>query len=185
MNRLQPARGRLLIAEPLMLDPFFKRTVVILCEFNPEGAFGFILNKYVDIDLNELVEDFPSFDGRLSLGGPVERDNLFYMHTLGDKMEGSFKITDDLFMGGNLDDLKSLLLTGQASASDVRFFVGYAGWDADQIASEMGVNSWIIGDANLIDPMDTEVEGLWEQVLNKMGGDFSLLTTFPEDPSLN
>ena len=185
LNKLKPERGRIMIAEPLMLDPFFKRAVVLLCEHSDGGSFGFILNKFVDVDFNELVEDFPSFEGRISLGGPVQQDNLFYIHTLGADISASFEILPGLFMGGNLDDLKSKILTGQADSRCVRFFVGYCGWGDGQLGAEMDVNSWIITNTDLIDPLNTSSDDLWEETLKKMGRDFSYLTNFPEDPSLN
>ncbi len=185
INQTAPDKGHLLIAEPLLQDPFFKRSVILLCEHNDEGSFGFVLNKYTDMEVNELFDAFPTFDGSVCIGGPVEHNNLFYIHHLGEDLEGSIPIGEKLYMGGNFEDLKTLILAGKATSDNLRFFIGYSGWEAEQLAEEMHVNSWIVAPNTIIDPMDTSDDALWESTLKKMGKKYEILTNFPEDPSLN
>ena len=186
INEQPPAKGKLLLAEPLLLDPFFKRSVVLLCEHNEDGSLGFILNKYVDLPVDEVVEGLPQFEGQISLGGPVEKDNLFYLHQHGADVEGSHEIIPGLHMGGNYEDIKSLILAGKASAKTLRFFIGYSGWSTQQLDEEMNENSWIVGNLKDIPTlMRTDIDDLWERTLKSMGGKFEMLTHFPEDPSLN
>ena len=97
-----PERGSVLLSEPFIEDPFFKRTVVLLCEHNEEGSFGFVLNNYIDIELDQIVDEFPHLPYSISVGGPVKNTNLFYIHTLGDLipesvmvMEGCLLYTSD------------------------------------------------------------------------------------------
>ena len=63
--------GQVLIAEPFMVDPYFKRSVVLLCEHHNEGTVGFILNKNIDMKINDLMSDFPEFEADVFYGGPV------------------------------------------------------------------------------------------------------------------
>ena len=74
--------GQLLLAEPFMADPYFKRAVVLLCEHGPGGSIGFILNKVIDMPLNELMSDFPEFESEVYYGGPVQTDTLHYIHNV-------------------------------------------------------------------------------------------------------
>jgi putative transcriptional regulator len=186
LNKIKPAKGRLLISEPLSTDLFFKRTVVLLCEHNEEGSFGFVINRYIDVEVNDVVDDFPTFDGRVSVGGPVQRDNLFYIHTLGDALDNSIEISDGLFMGGDFDTIKALVLSGKLKTSEIRFFVGYSGWEAGQLLNEMKENAWIVGRVNVEMVMDPEgTEAVWSETLKKMGKHYEMLSNFPEDPSLN
>lgn len=185
INEMDPKKGCLLIAEPLLLDPFFKRTVVFVCEHNEQGTMGFILNKYLDVDFNSLRDDLPTFDGAVAVGGPVQGDNLFYLHTLGDRVEGSVEVAPGIYMGGSYEDIQNLILGGVATSENVRFFIGYSGWGSDQLQEEMGVNSWIVADHTMVDIMNTDDEKLWENTLKKMGKKYEILTHFPEDPSMN
>ena len=103
-NSEKPSKGKVLISEPFLDDPYFKRVVIVLCEHNDEGTFGFVLNNYIDnIELTEMIIDFPEFDTKVSIGGPVSTSNIFYLHTRGDIIPNSQEITKDLFFGGDYD----------------------------------------------------------------------------------
>jgi len=184
-NKLPPKKGRLLVSEPFLADPYFKRTVVLLCEHNAEGSFGFILNKFIDVSVNDLVDDLPKISTRISMGGPVQSGNLYYIHTLGEQLEGSIEIVNGIYMGGSFESLKLLMRSGDVKKSQVRFFVGYAGWGQDQLKDEMTERSWLVtkGDAKTI--MDIKSDDVWRHTLESMGDEFALLANFPEDPSLN
>merc|ERR1712065_46093 len=92
----------ILISEPFLLDYYFKRSVVLLCDHSDEGSFGVIMNKPLSVKLNEVVKDFPDFAAPIYLGGPVQNDSLFFLHTIGDKIEGSVEVINGLFWGGDL-----------------------------------------------------------------------------------
>lgn len=184
-NKLPPQKGRLLISEPFLADPYFRRTVVLLCEHNEEGSFGFILNKFIDVGVNELIEDLPQLGSRVSMGGPVQSGNLYYIHTLGQKIEGSVEIVKGVYMGGSFDMLKILLKSGTIKKGMIRFFVGYAGWGHDQLAEEMKERSWLVTPADPKALMDSKKDDLWRQTLLDMGEEYAMLANFPEDPSLN
>lgn len=184
-NKLAPQKGRLLISEPFLSDPYFRRSVVLLCEHNDEGSFGFVLNRFIDVSVNELIEDLPKFESRISMGGPVQSENLYYIHTLGEKIEGSVEIVKGIFMGGSFDMLKILLKSGTISNGMIRFFVGYAGWGQDQLADEMKERSWLVTPADPKALMDSKNDDLWRQTLLNMGEEYAMLANFPEDPSLN
>ena len=184
-NDLLPARGRILLSEPFMGDYYFGRAVVLLAEHNEEGSFGVIMNKPVTAKFNEVMKDFPEFDAPIYLGGPVETDSLFYIHTKGDQLEGATEIVEGLFWGGDIEALKELILIKRIETNDIRFFIGYSGWAADQLSTELKRNSWVITRASrqkifTLDPMS-----MWEKLLDKMGDTYQYWTKFPIDPTMN
>lgn len=185
LNKIDPAKGTVLISEPLLADQYFKRSVVLLCDHNEEGSFGFVLNKYVDFDLSEVVEGLPDIKTKISIGGPVQTNNLYYIHTVGQAIEGSIEVLPGLFMGGDFDQMKILLSNGKLNADSIRFFIGYSGWAPEQLNDELEQNSWIVAKATSEVLMNTQQEHLWKNILNSMGGKYARLTNYPEDPSLN
>jgi putative transcriptional regulator len=185
LNKLKPKKGRLLIAEPFMDDPYFKRSVVLLTEYSKDGSFGFMLNKPLEIKINEVMEDFPPFDAPIFMGGPVQSDSLFYIHTQGEIIKNSMKIADNLYWSGNFDQLKQLVKDQQIFPNEIKFFIGYAGWDQEQLINEIEDESWIISSLESKEINNLNDVDLWKNTLQKMGSKFSLLSNFPEDPSLN
>lgn len=182
---MPPAKGQILLSEPFLNDPYFRRTVIFLCEHNEDGSFGFVLNNYIDVELDQIMENMPHFGGRISIGGPVRNSNLYYLHTLGEKIEDSIEIFEGIYMGGNFETLRSLLMRGQIGKDDVRFFVGYSGWSATQLDEEMKLNSWFIAPAEKELIMNTELNDLWKTIMKRMGRKGEMIANMPDDPSLN
>lgn len=178
--------GQLLLSEPFMHDENFKRTVVLICEHNTtNGTVGLIVNKPINLKLAEIVEEFPPFKGKVFLGGPVGTDTLQFLHSLGDEIEGSIKLSDHLYWGGNFEQLKLMIKEGKIQANDIRFYLGYSGWAVGQLEQELKDNSWIINKATYKDIFQTPYDGLWREVMKNMGGIYSTMAGYPENPTLN
>jgi len=184
-NNLKPAKGRLLLSEPFMGDYYFGRSVVLLAEHNKEGSFGVIINKPVAAKLNEVITDFPDFDAHMFIGGPVETNRLFYLHTFGNEVNDSIEILDGVFWGGDMETIKELIILGKASSDNIRFFVGYSGWGANQLDSELKRNSWVITKAEKELFFNTRPTEMWDTIMQQMGGKYRYWTKFPTDPNLN
>ncbi len=180
-----PEKGRLLVSEPYLPDPYFKRTVVLLCEHNHEGSFGFVLNRHMDMQVNDLIDTMPVLSSKVGIGGPVQSSDLYYLHTLGPRIEGSVELVDGVYMGGDYDRLRAVLTADPRLAVHVRFFVGYAGWGEDQLQRELDERSWLIAKADRRTVMHTGHKDLWASTLRAMGREFAPLANFPDDPSLN
>ena len=186
LNKLSPKKGRLLLSEPFMGDPYFKRSVVLLTEHNNDGALGFILNKPLELTINEFIADFPEFNAQVYIGGPVQSESLFYLHSQGKFIEGSIEIVNNLWWSGNFDQLKQLIKDQQIFPHEIKFFIGYSGWDFDQLNREIEEEeSWLITNLKSENIKDLNDSELWQNTLQKMGKKQSLLSNFPEDPSLN
>lgn len=178
-------KGMLLVSEPFMMDPNFRRTVVLLTEHDEKGTVGFVLNKVLEVFPHEAISGFPPFDHPLLLGGPVQKDNLFFLHTLGDKLEGALEVGNGIWWGGDYDQVKDLISKGKVSTSQIRFYVGYSGWESGQLEKELEINSWIVAKCSAADIFETKEEELWKNVLRRMGKDYAVVADLPEDPSLN
>jgi putative transcriptional regulator len=176
--------GQLLLAEPFMDDPNFKRSVVLLCEHKAEGSLGFIINKCLNMNLGEALPDLKGFESQLYFGGPVETDTLHFLHKLGDRLEGACPVGPDLWWGGDFEMLSILIQTGQVQPDEVRFYLGYSGWSAGQLHSEMEEHSWFVHPGT-IDHVFSEDEQLWRQILVAKGGQYRLIGNYPEDPLYN
>jgi putative transcriptional regulator len=185
-SKLSPQQGRLMIAEPSLSDSYFKRSVILLAEHNEQGSVGFILNKPLEMRVSEALEDLFDLDYTLYFGGPVNKDNLFFIHTLGKMVEKSIEVSKGLYCGGNFEQLKELLLTGNANENQVKFFLGYSGWGKDQLNAEMTENAWLVA-KNISNPevMDTLGDEHWKTFLQKQGGRFKPMSDFPINPQLN
>lgn len=181
---MKPSKGKLLIAEPFLGDPNFERSVVLLCEHNENGSFGFVLNQQTNLKLEDVIDDVYA-DFPLFLGGPVEQNTLHFIHRLGDIIDGTIDIGNGLYWTGDFDSVRSLLNIGKIKENDIRLFIGYSGWSEGQLESEMKRNSWIVSetDANFI--FDTPTDQFWRSVLKRMGGEYKVLSNYPTDPRLN
>ncbi len=183
-KQMKPVPGVVLLAEPFMESAEFRRSVVLLTEHNEKGTMGFILNRKLTIKPTQAIDDFPEFEDSLFYGGPVSTELLFYIHTLGHLLEGSIEIMDGIYMGGDFETLKELLKLGKVKSKQIRFFAGYAGWTAGQLKSELKQHSWIVASAskNLV---MKDNSNLWKNILKDLGGKYSMIADFPEDPTLN
>lgn len=184
LNSLKAEKGNILVSEPFMKDEYFKRSVVYLCESNAEGTVGFILNDPLGIHLKDVIKDDLNFNAPLYLGGPVQTENLFFIHRCPD-LEDSLPISKDVFWSGDFERLKEKIKLGQVTESEVRFFLGYSGWDPEQLKSELTEQSWLIGQLDTPKIFSLNTENLWKKSLQQMGEIQAMLATFPNDPSLN
>jgi putative transcriptional regulator len=184
-NEHKPARGKLLVSEPFLPDPYFRRTVVLLCEHNEEGSFGFVLNRHMDIAVNDLMDNMPPIGSQVSIGGPVQSGDLYYLHTLGPHVQGSVEVVDGVHMGGDYEQLRAILATDPKLSKHVRFFVGYSGWERQQLERELEQRSWLVTPADKRRVMSARDKDLWAETLRAMGKRFAPLANFPEDPTLN
>lgn len=184
-QKLTVKPGCLLIAQPFLADPYFRRAVVLLADHNEKGSFGLILNKPIPLALSDALENAPDFDGHLNLGGPVERSTLHFIHRVGHRIPDSAHVCAGIYWGGNFDKVKELMRNGELSDGEIRLFIGYSGWGAGQLDKEMKEKSWIVAEPteNLV--FSPEPEQLWPDALRELGGPYTIMSTFPEDPRLN
>lgn len=186
INTSAPQKGKILISEPFLDDDYFGRSVILLCEHNHEGSFGFVLNNFIDLDLRDVAKNFPDIETKIGIGGPVETDNIYFIHTRPDLLEDSRPVLPGIYIGGSYSKLLHLLETGEIKNTEVRFFLGYSGWSPDQLDLELKENAWLVTDIKAKDIMDLNAgDNLWSKYLKKQGKKYAVMTSFPINPQDN
>lgn len=178
-------KGDMLVSQPFMLDGNFKRSVVLLAEYNHEGALGFILNRPINFKVDELLGEFPDFDNYAFFGGPVATNTIHYVHRSGNILDGSIEITDNIYWGGDYEKLKSLISNGLITGKDIRFFVGYSGWSPGQLEDELVNGSWIVSPSDPNYVFTVRKIDLWKKVLENKGDNYDIIAQMPENFYLN
>lgn len=145
-NNVLPSRGRILISEPFLRDATFGRSVILLVDHTDEGSMGLVINKQLPLFLNDIIMEFKYLDEiPLYKGGPIATDTLFYLHTLSD-IPGSISISKGLYLNGDFDEIKKYILQGNKISECIRFFLGYSGWDSEQLSNEIRENTWLVSE---------------------------------------
>lgn len=186
MTSLTPDKGLLLIAEPSLTgDISFNRAVVLLADHNVDGSIGFILNKVFDFNLSDILPDVPDHF-KVYNGGPVEQDNLYFIHKMPDLIPNSIEIANGIYWGGDFEIVKTLIRNQTIGQDEIKFFLGYSGWDHEQLKEELEANAWII--ANNDDEkklIERPYSNFWKDKIKELGGDYLIWANAPEHPSYN
>lgn len=177
--------GRILVATPMLGDPNFDRTVVLMLEHSDEGALGVVLNRPSALPVSDILATWADVVAEPSLvfhGGPVSTDSaLGLVRTSGDDVLGVRTLPN----GVALVDLDTPAeLVGDAVQS-MRVFAGYAGWGQGQLEAEIDDGAWFVVDSLPQDPFTDDPDQLWRQVLRRQPHPLSLVASFPRDPALN
>jgi putative transcriptional regulator len=176
-------KGQLLIAGPGLLDPNFRRTVVLVGEHSDEGALGVILNRASDAmvdstvpELATLVDDL----GAIHVGGPVQPSAIVVLAEFDEPERAGALVVESVgFLPAEADPDE----LGELRRA--RVFAGYAGWGPGQLDDELEEGSWIVEPALPDDVFTSSPEELWSAVLRRKGGPFGVLALMPPDPSSN
>lgn len=183
-KRISPQEGKILIAEPGLIDQYFKRAIILIAEHNDQGSVGFVLNNIVDFNLQDILPDFPQFNSIISIGGPVGPSSIHFIHTVGDLIPNTNIISEGLYWGGDFEAVKALIQQKKISPRQIRFFVGYSGWGVNQLEKELKENSWVVSELDLVQIMAGK-DDLWNRTVKQMGPKYKPWTIYPENPSLN
>jgi putative transcriptional regulator len=182
---IEAGNGVLLISDPFLKDPNFMRTVVLLCEHNEEGSFGFVINRTYNKNIGDLVIGFEEINEPVYYGGPVQLDSLHFIHQLPAMIPGAKKVTEGIYWGGDFEILSDLIKKGELDFSKIRFFIGYSGWSDGQLNNELTEKSWLTVKANRKLVFHADTNAIWKEALETMGGEFKQLVNYPIDPQLN
>ena len=178
--------GKLLLADPYMQDPHFKRSVILLSDYSQsEGVVGFILNKPISKKINSLIDDFPEIESPVYYGGPVAPDTLHYVHDVGDILDGSIPLSDGLYWSGDYEKLKFLIESKLITNRNIKFFVGYSGWSPDQLEAELEGGSWILADMDPNYAFNIKSTQLWNKAMRNKGGHYTVIAEMPDSFILN
>ena len=185
-NHVVPSRGKVLISEPFLYDEMFGRSVILLVDHSTDGTMGLVLNKPLPLSLNDVLKEFKDISNiPIYKGGPLSTDTLFYLHTLKD-VEDSLQIGKGVYLNGDFDAIRRYILQGNDIDGKIRFFLGYSGWEHDQLCQEIQENTWLIGSTSIASLMNGKGSAeLWKNVLGQLGGKYEIWSRFPQIPTLN
>lgn len=183
-----PRRGSLLIADPLMDNIYFRRSVVMILDVNPgEGHLGLALNKRTRLTLHDLMcgwergKEIPVY-----CGGPVDLGRLFLLHTLGDRITNATEIIPGIYVGGDMEEILSYIENGGKTEGHLRFFLGYSGWSEGQLDSEIACHSWALDyPENGTHLLESSENPYWRREVSRLGERFRSWLMIPQDPSYN
>jgi putative transcriptional regulator len=184
--------GRLLVATPLLGDPNFRRTVILIVEDEPEeGTLGVVLNRPTEVEVGQVLESWSDLVTGPSVvfkGGPVSPNSALALalargedEPLGWRSLDGSSLTARIGLV-DLEAPPELLADGITS---LRVFAGYAGWGPGQLQAEIDEGAWYVLPGEPTDAFLAEPERLWQEVLRRQGGEFAIVATYPDDPMLN
>lgn len=177
--------GSLILAQPFLNDDVFKRSVCLLCAHSrKEGSFGFMLNKVTEFKVSDFIEELDALDLPVYFGGPVATDSLYFLHDNSLAIEGAQKVLDGVYWGGDFQQMIAQLSTQDLSNHQVKFILGYSGWDPGQLRKEIIEDSWIVTQGNPHTIFE-ESDKLWKDTMEGMGEIYNHLANLPERPELN
>lgn len=177
--------GTLLISDPFLKDPNFVRSVILICEHENDGSFGFVLNRQYEKNLNQLMTDIDNVHFPVFNGGPVGTDSLHFLHIKPQLIEGGFEVVDGIYWGGNFNQALELMKSGEITPRDIRFYLGYSGWGEGQLQAEIDEKSWLLHKAERRFVFHHNANAVWKDVVQDMGGEYKQLVNYPIDPQLN
>ena len=184
-NNVLPSRGKILISEPFLRDATFGRSVILLIDHTDEGTMGLIINKPLPIFVNDIIKEFKYIDDiPLYKGGPVATDTLFYLHTLAN-ISGAIPVSKGLYLNGDFDEIKKYILQDNKVDQHIRFFLGYCGWEGEQLNDELKENTWLVSKEENAYLMNGDTKDMWKQALEKLGSKYETWSRFPQVPTFN
>jgi putative transcriptional regulator len=178
-------QGQLLIAHPLLNDGFFNRSVVYLTTHSEEGAVGFNLNFKTQFYLRDVRPQVKNGNFPIYEGGPVAKNQLFFLHTLGHDIADSFPVSNNIYVGGDFNELIHKIEHGKVKSYQVRFFAGYSGWGENQLETEIKKKHWLLNTPYDSTFFTQETDELWGEQLSEVKTSYGIFADFGSDPSLN
>lgn len=184
----EPQAGNILVVEPFLREVHFRRAVVLLVDHNPqEGSVGLVLNRRSNVKLNEVLRNASCRpDIPLHIGGPVEHGRLLYLHTLGNRLRDAVAIENGLYIGGNFDDVLQYINSDEYDKRCIKFFAGYSGWTAGQLAQEIAEKTWAVTHLPHTEAaMTAHDNSYWQQIVAQLGDEYRAWLLCPSEPHLN
>jgi putative transcriptional regulator len=178
----QKLAGSLRLAHPGLLDPNFRRSIILLSQHSEDGAMGVIINRPIGRTLAELSGDFALgelADVPVFSGGPVKETQLILSAWESSEEAGVFK----LYFG--LDPEKAAEMKRSNTELVIRAFLGYSGWTGGQLEGELRQNSWVVAPVEGGLLQETDGPELWRTVIGRISPELRLLAEAPDDPTLN
>ncbi|MGH8967332.1 MAG: YqgE/AlgH family protein [Actinomycetes bacterium] len=182
--------GQLLVATPALIDPNFDHTVVLLLDYDENGALGVVLNRPSQVPVSEILSEWSDVVRSpevLFQGGPVGTDSALAVAALPPGEEESLEPVgwQRMFDNTGIVDLDTPAELISPAVAGMRIFAGYAGWGTEQLEAEIEEGSWYVVPSTTADLFGADPEGLWMRVLRRQPGELAWVSTRPTDPTMN
>lgn len=188
--------GYFLVSETELLDPNFRQTVVLIVHHNEDGAFGLVVNRPAHVTLGDVVSEFEREEigsAATFIGGPVEQQYLFTLHSgLPDHAVSPYSsspvngvVFEPVFQALEEYIREEWPATDPATRPIVNFYLGYSGWDAGQLESELEENAWLVIPAEPNIVFNKEPSEGWTEALLRKGGIYRIIAQTGFKPSIN
>lgn len=174
-----------LISHPLSGDSYFSRSVVYITNHSQEESFGFIINFKTLYCLRDFRPQIKNGNLPIFEGGPVGKNQLFYIHTLGELIPNSENVVDNIFIGGDFEEILKAIEDGIANESNLKLFMGYSGWGPKQLDTEIANEHWLVTAANHKLLFETTVDDVWKTGLSRVKKSYGLFGDIGSQPSVN
>lgn len=188
INRCAPQPGALLIAEPFLREDYFRHAVICLVDYEiGKSSMGIVMNKPTGYTLGSLIKQIDNNNNTpIYCGGPLSCDRLYFIHTLGEIIPNSRKITGNLYIGGDFEAIINYVNSGYDVDGNVRFFIGYSGWDAGQLEEELALHTWAVSNQHHTHTLLIgEGDNYWHNHVKALGAEYRGWQYHPENPQLN
>jgi len=188
MTMSEYGKGSFLIANPVLPDPNFSRTVVLLCNHDDQGSFGLVINKAAEVQASEIfnkIDLLASYDEKVFVGGPVSPSQLFYLCRTGKEIPELDQVVEDVYLGMSWAALELALPHIANPERDLRFYLGYSGWASGQLAGEMERKSWLTTEAKGAFVFEEDEGSIWARTVKSLGKDYEYLIKAPVNPQWN
>jgi len=182
MSMVESLQGKLLVSSPALIDPNFRKTVVLIAHHDEDGAMGLVLSRPSEVaatDALPALDGLPGAHDPIFVGGPVQPEAFMVLAEFDDLDDAAAPIT------GKLGFLPAEAEPDDLSIRRLRLFAGYSGWGEGQLEAELAEDSWIVVDAEPDDAFADDPDELWRSVLHRKGSAFTLMERMPFDPGLN
>lgn len=179
-------KGTFMIATPDIEAGIFFRGVVLVCEHNPNGSFGIVINKSLDLELPDEILNLSNLTNpnvSIRAGGPVQTNQMMLVHTSDKIPNQTLEVCEGVYLGGDLQFLQDAV--SDQNGPSVLLCFGYSGWGAGQLEREFLDGGWYLHPATLRHIFEVPPEKLWQTLLREMGGKYATLSMIPEDLTWN
>ncbi len=176
--------GTLLIADPFLKDPNFARSVIFLCDYK-EGAFGFVTNRKSKYVAGKIITELENCDHPVFYGGPVQQNTVHFIHCCPGLITGGEKITEEIYWGGEYDEMIALLKRNTLTTQQIRLFLGYSGWSKEQLENEIKEKTWLstYSSQNLV--FNQDIKKIWPEAIKQLDSKYQQIINYPLDPQMN
>ena len=157
----------------------------MICDYQTDGAIGFVLNRKYSKNVGELISNLETCDFPVYYGGPVQTDTIHFLHRCPELIPDGLNIGNGIYWGGDFEKTSELIKSGEIEQSKIRFYIGYSGWGEEQLEGEIEEKTWLLAQSNTKLVFHKNAGLIWQDSLKELGGKYEQLIHYPLDPQLN